>query len=647
MDSVRSFLLGLGFSRFEAGRLSEIFGDSEAVISFLETPNGRSYLGRIVEPSSVRAAHMQFTRIWNGTNLYSSLEPFGVPTEDIYRFFLECNEDENECLKILASDPYRLVFDVHSPFPAVDKASVIFDCENGSRTEAAVYAGLLLAEHGMEESGYDSALGQTVSEVAGSTCLPVGKLLEIAGLLLGDSDAEAILAAAKRLHCKKKLLLTKKVLDGEKTLVAIRLETAKYEFAAGEIIKELLASERPAYSINPYKAIDDAQYALGLHLSYEQAGAVHQALTNRISVLTGGPGTGKTQTVKILLEAFRRLSGNGKVQLMAPTGQAAKRMEASTGCKASTIHSALGIYPGETDPSKASDIYASLIVVDECSMIDTSLFSMLLQHIGNAILVVAGDVDQLPSIGAGNVLTELIKCVPTTRLTKIFRQDGDAADIAYNAARIKAGSARMIESERFSFIEADSSAEIQKAVCDVYSKEVESVGLDNVIVLTPLRRKTMTGVNQLNKVLRKTCSEEKRYVAYGDTRIYQNDKIIFLKNRYGLSNGSHGFVTRVGQDYAECSFDGKKVTLSGSQLSWIVPAYAETIHKSQGDEYRVVILVADKNHSATKSMIYTAITRAKDKLICVGAKDAFWAASRNCGGQRCSLISSLVLEGQA
>lgn len=640
---MRTFLLNLGLSSYEASKLIDVYGESAATISLFGSLTGRKELASVIDSSSVEVAHLKLCRIWNAKKLFALLEPFGVPAELIYRFYVQSDEDEEECLRKLSADPYRLVFDCFAPFPSVDAAAKgIGTVDPAKRIQAAVYSALLLAEHGTEDSGSDK-ISEAVQKVAGSTCLPIRKLIALAKKLLGDdTDAEDILDAARKLHFEKKILLTRKSFDGEQTLVAFRSELAECEFGAAEIIRSLLTSGEIRYAQSPYKAIDAAQQSLGLYLSFEQVNAVKQALTSRISVITGGPGTGKTQTQKVLLEAYRRLSGGGSVLLMAPTGQAAKRMETATGYPASTIHSALGIYPGETDPRRANDLTAGLIVIDEASMVDAQLFYMLLKHIGNAALVIAGDVDQLPSIGAGDILAELIKCVPVSRLTKIFRQDGDAADIAYNAARIKVGSPKMIESERFSFIEAESSQDIQKAVCEVYSKEAAEAGIENVAVLTPLRRKTKTGVNQLNKELRKTCSDATRYVTHGDMRIYLNDKVVFLKNRYGLNNGTKGFVEKVGKDSVECVFPGKNIVLSGSQLSWIVPAYAETIHKSQGDEFKVVIVVADKAHCPTKAMTYTAVTRSKDKLIVVGSRTAFMESCQRLPERRYTLLSSLV-----
>ena len=641
---MRTYLSNLGFSGYEIDRLIDAFGSPDKVISLLGSENGRKELSSVVESSSVKLCHSNFCRTWLAKKLYEKLSSSSIPEDCIYRFFIASGEDEDMCLKLLEADPYRLVFEVKAPFPSVDALAKTYGLvDSFARTKAAVYSTLLLAENGSED-----ASDEDISSLAGSTCLPADKLISISESLLGDTASDEIIAAAKRLHFEKKILLTKKDLAGEKSLVAMRPEIARCEFDSAKAICRMLSADSLRYDANPYEVIDASQAALGLYLSHEQVNAVYQSLTHRISVITGGPGTGKTQTLKVLLETFRRLSGGKAVQLMAPTGQAAQRMETATGYSASTVHKALGIFPGETDPDKAFDISSDLIVCDEASMIDASLFSLLLKHLKeNAILVIVGDVDQLPSIGAGNTLAELIACVPTARLTKIFRQDGDAADIAHNAARIKAGSSKMIESNRFSYVKASGSADIQKAVCNVYAKEVEEAGLENVIVLTPLRRKTKTGVNQLNQALRKTCSDSKRYISYAGNRIYLNDKVIFLKNRYGLSNGSQGFVTKVGKDGVEATFGDKKITLSGSQLTWITPAYAETIHKSQGDEYKVVIIVADEHHPVSKPLMYTAITRSRDKAIIVGQPSVLEKACKTQGGKRYSLLSSLVKEGEA
>ena len=652
---MKTFLQGLGFSAFEVKKLLSNFGKRS--LELLKTPEGRYLLSKEVESASIRAAHMQYTRIWTGTKLYQSLEPFGVQTESIYRFFLSCGGDaegddakeaEREALSQLKKNPYTLVIEYGALFPPVDKAreTLAPDADLGEeRVEAAVYSALRLSERGSEEFGKDK-FSRIIDEVSGSTCLPIGRLITLSQLLLKDTaTADEIVDAAKSLHKQKKVLLTKKKdLDGNSVVYAYRQASAEAEFAAAELLKERLSSKACISSDkNPYEVIDTSQASLGLYLSYEQVDAVMMALTHNVSVITGGPGTGKTQTQKVLLEAFRRLYGNLPVTLMAPTGQAAKNMTKATGKSATTIHLALGIMPGEKDLRRASDLKNGLIVVDESSMLDRDLLWMVLAKAPkDAKVVFIGDADQLPSVGAGNVLAELTKCVPTARLTKIFRQEGDAADIAYNAARIKVGTTKMIEGERFTFIEADKSEDIQKAVCRLYKEETERVGDDNVIVLSPLRRNTKTGVNQLNVAIRKTVSSEKRYIEHAGIRLYQKDKIVFLKNKHGLVNGDIGVISEIRKDSAVCKFGDKEIILSGSKLGWITPAYAETIHKSQGDEYPVVILVADKLHRSTRAMTYTAVTRSREKVYVVGSRDAFETSIKNAATGRCSCLSAIA-----
>lgn len=643
---MKTFLINLGFSGFEADRLISRFGDS--VLSFFDTAEGRNKLSGVIERSSIKAAHIQYCRIWSAPMVFRLLESFGIPETKVYEYYLLCGEKEDSCLAALKDDPYDLVFSVGAPFSSVDDAASFFAESEGytldtdMRTEAAVYSVLLLAENGNDETG-KGPFSELISEVAGSTCLPLGKLTLLCQMMVDDLSSDATLDAAKRLHRKRQILLTRKTVGGKSALYAYTESMAEKEFGAAGLVRSRLSSCPVRYDSNLYSVIDGAQAALDLYLSHEQVEAVHRSLTSRISVITGGPGTGKTATQKVLLESFRRLSRNGRILLMAPTGQAAKNMTKATGHSAQTMHLALGINPERPDDSaSAKDLHADLIVVDEASMIDATMFYHLLKHTPDeALLVIVGDPDQLPSIGAGNVLSELIRSVPVSKLTKVFRQGSDS-DIAYNASRIRAGSSQMIESDRFSFIEANSSAEIQKRVCSLYKEVYEAAGPENVIVLSPLRRKGKTGVNQLNIALRKVVSDSKHYVSYDNIRIYEGDKIVFLKNRLGLVNGDIGFVKRVHRNTAVCIFGDKKITLSGSQLSCIAPAFAETIHKSQGDEYRTVILVADKSHRMSRPMAYTAITRSRDRIYIVGTKDAFSDAINTAASERYSCLSALI-----
>ena len=647
---MKTLLKSLGFSSYEADKLIKEFG--EMPLRLLSSERGRKTLAEEVDSASVNAAYVEFCRIHSAKNLFSFLEPQGFSKNTIYELLRLNDENEEKALDSVRTDPFGTVFSVDAPFKAAESLAKKVGFNGSERkAEAAVYSALCMAEKGVEEPD-DSKIGKYLEDKAGSLCLPLSEAIEAAEILLKSKtiSSEMVVEAAHRLHRRKMMLLTKKKgADGKTVMYAYRARSAEVEFYSAERLKERieLAKNRPIhYEGSPFKEIDNAQARLGVSLSYEQSDAVYNALTNRISVITGGPGTGKTATQKVLLEAYKRLSRNKPVLLMAPTGQAAKRMSQATGYPASTIHSALGISPGESDLKAGRDLKPGLIILDETSMVDAPLFCMLLRHVSrDTILVIVGDINQLPSIGAGAVLRELIECVPTARLTKVFRQ-GDGSDIAINAARINIGTAKMIEGEKFSFIEASTSEEIQKKVCEEYARQVDLVGADNVVVLTPFRKSTPTGVNALNAALRKALNKDKsRYVKHENMKVYEGDKIIFLRNKFGLVNGEVGVAEKIVGDKVKCRFREKSILLSGTELSMIIPAYSQTVHKSQGAEYPVVILVADTAHSRlnSKKLVYTAVTRSKEKLICIGQKKAaFEAAVMNPTAERYSNLATIV-----
>ena len=281
--------------------------------------------------------------------------------------------------------------------------------------------------------------------------------------------------------------------------------------------------------------------------------------------------------------------------------------------------------PGASKESRET-LSESLIICDEASMIDSYVFRELMLSVSeHSTIVFVGDVAQLPSVSAGNVLAELIasESVPVTRLTKIFRQ-GDNS-IAFNCAKIQAGNPRLDLDASFEFIEKKSSKAISKEVVEIYKREAEANGADSVVVLTPYRRSTKTGVNSLNNALRKALKDID-HLTYcqqkSGLRIYTGDKITFLRNRDGLVNGETGTAVRCYGDKAVCRFGDKEITLSGDDLSCIEPAFAQTVHKSQGLEYPVCIIVLDEKHQnmLSREIVYTAISRSKKKCICVGQR---------------------------
>ena len=204
----------------------------------------------------------------------------------------------------------------------------------------------------------------------------------------------------------------------------------------------------------------------------------------------------------------------------------------------------------------------------------------------------------------------------------------------------------MIESDKFYFIECSGSEAIAEVTCNEYKRLVAEHGADNVIVLTPFRRHTPTCVNELNRTLRKAVSDGKKhnFISVGGVRIYEEDKVLFLKNKFGLVNGDVGYVVKTWRGGCECKFGDKTVKLSGSELNWIVPAYSQTVHKSQGMEYPIVLIVTDKAHArmATRPIYFTALTRAKDQVVIVGEKEVFEDAVRTTPKHRYSRLADFV-----
>lgn len=360
-------------------------------------------------------------------------------------------------------------------------------------------------------------------------------------------------------------------------------------------------------------------------LSDEQCNAVCMALNNPISIITGGPGTGKTMIQKSIINATQKLIPKAKILLAAPTGRAARRMSESTGYPAHTIHSALGIYAGADDQQEVEQLDCDLLLIDEFSMVDSNVARLLFSAIPNKTRVImVGDKQQLPSVGPGAVLRELIasEVIPVTTLTNVFRQ-AKGSSIGVNSRRMIVGNTTMFEDESFVFIEKKTSDEIAEAVRELYKKNMDTYGMDEIMVLSPYRRSTSTGVNLLNKELQKLVHD-------GDVENFTvNDKVMYTKNDNGLANGDVGFITKIetkdNEHFVTVDFGNGEVVLEDDAIENLDLAYATTIHKSQGSEAKLVIMVSDRSHAymLRRNLVYTGVTRAKQALIIVGDKKTF------------------------
>ena len=374
------------------------------------------------------------------------------------------------------------------------------------------------------------------------------------------------------------------------------------------------------------------------------------ALASKVLVVTGGPGVGKTTIVNAIL---RILSAKGvKLLLCAPTGRAAKRMNEATGLEAKTIHRLLEVDPkgGGFRRDDANPLDCDLLVVDETSMVDVLLMNALVKAIPDkAALLIVGDVDQLPSVGPGQVLTDVIAsgAIPVVRLTEVFRQAAESR-IILNAHRINQGAIpdlRKPEAESdFYFVEAeDPEAAVPLIVELVKTRIPRRFGLDpirDIQVLCPMNRGGV-GARSLNIELQAALNPagERKVERFGWT-FAPGDKVMQVENDYDkeVYNGDIGYVKDVDADEGEltASFDGRSVVYGFGELDTLVPAYAATIHKSQGSEYPAVVIPVMTQHYTMlqRNLLYTGITRGKRLVVMVGQKKAVAIAVRSVNGRR-------------
>lgn len=414
-----------------------------------------------------------------------------------------------------------------------------------------------------------------------------------------------------------------------------RSKTAYAESNLAELLSRQLRSARSHSYGDLDAALDAEELRMKVKFAPEQREAVKMALTQGVSVITGGPGTGKSMILRAILDIYRRQNPGKEICLCAPTGRAARRMEQATGLGASTVHKALGLLAGEDgDYGEPQALDADIILVDEVSMMDIYLAGRLLEAVkSRAQVVLIGDSDQLPSVGPGAVLSEMIASerIPVVRLDKVFRQN-DGSRIAVNAKLIRHGNLSLEYGNDFMFVDSANLSDSASRIAELYMQEVARYGVDNVAMLSPYRQKTETGVNALNEMLRELVNppdEGKPEVVCGKRKFRVGDKVMQVKNFEDVSNGDIGYIRNIfkfGDETTVCvDFgDGRNMEYDSSELDMLDLGYASTIHKAQGAEYQSVIINLQCAHHImlTRPLIYTAITRGKDRVIIVGERRA-------------------------
>lgn len=437
------------------------------------------------------------------------------------------------------------------------------------------------------------------------------------------------------------LIETQSILE-EKGRVWIRpLFLAEVGIAQG--FARLLSSSCSIREVQVEKALEWVQSKLGIALAKQQIEGVSLALTEKVLVITGGPGTGKSTITKAILSITERLTSH--IALAAPTGRAAKRLQEITGKSASTIHSLLEMDFGSFQFKRGRDnpLACDLLIIDEASMIDTQLMHSLLKAIPNKTrLILVGDSDQLPSVGPGAVLKDVIesKKIPICILTEIFRQARDSAIIT-NAHCINQGKFPNLypgKKSDFLFVELESPEEILEEIVALVTQKLPTRyrfhKLEGIQVLAPMKRGVI-GTENLNRVLQENLNPSIQPLLRMGKRFHVGDKVMQIRNNYQkeVYNGDIGIIVEI--DISEQSlkvlFEGRKVSYDFAELDELFLAYATSVHKYQGSECACIVMPIHSSHYMLlhRHLLYTGITRGKQLVVLVGTKKAIAMAVHN------------------
>ncbi|HBZ55429.1 MAG TPA: ATP-dependent RecD-like DNA helicase, partial [Syntrophobacteraceae bacterium] len=417
------------------------------------------------------------------------------------------------------------------------------------------------------------------------------------------------------------------------------------ETLVAQRLRRLLPASRLQRKLDRDKALLWVQEKLSVKLAPLQAEAVRRSLTDKVLVITGGPGTGKTTLIRAILLLYRQW--NGRVCLAAPTGRAAKRLSEATGHAASTIHRLLEYGPqaGGFQRNEERPLAADLVVVDEASMLDCLLTNHLLKAIPlQATLVLVGDVDQLPSVGPGSVLEDIIASAqfPVVRLTEIFRQ-AQQSQIVVNAHRVREGifpniSAMADNMQDFYFIEKDDPEEVLQVVVKLCRERIPARfrlnAIEDIQVLSPMHRGAI-GAQRLNSELQEALNPQEQTLERNGRSFRLLDKVMQIRNNYDkeVFNGDLGRIRKIDHEnqVLRVEVDGRQVDYGFDELDELVLAYAVTVHKAQGSEYPAVVLPLLTQHylMLQRNLLYTAITRGRRLVVIVGSKRALAIAVRN------------------
>ncbi|MDU1323596.1 MAG: ATP-dependent RecD-like DNA helicase [Clostridiales bacterium] len=570
------------------------------------------------------------------SDLMIYLAPFGVSMK---KAAMIKEEFGDQSLQIVKTDPFQLCRIKGFGFMTVDS---IARKTKVSLKHPMRYAGAI--NYVLDEARVSGHLFLSVDET-------VGRCYD---LLNSDCEAEVVSEGEIRQAISNERLESRIYVEG--TRVYLSYERMCEVKAAKRIVSMILQEDfEEIYDLD--EKIDQAEQTLKQKLAPSQRKAVKLCLSHPISIMTGGPGSGKTTTLRFILDIYKKEYPSNEILLAAPTGRASRRMAEQTGMFASTLHSALGLITDEESPLNDTELLpADLIVVDEFSMVDMRLAYILLERIKpGAQLLIVGDADQLPSVGAGNVLREMIRSekVPTAVLDTIFRQASNSR-IIVNAHAINHNDTHLQYGDDFQMLEVQNAEDAAQLVVKNYLQEVSQHGLENVQILSPFRKRGAVASNALNETIRdlvNPASKRKMELKCGSRVFRVGDRIMQTANRNGVSNGDVGLITGMVKVDDEVFvdirlLDGRELRYSKDMMEDVEFSYCLTIHKSQGQEYPVIIVPVLKEHyiMLRRNLLYTAVTRAKAKVILIGQRQAVYIAIHKCDvGQRNTVLADRIV----
>jgi len=534
----------------------------------------------------------------------------------------------NRAIAVVKNNPYRLATEIFGVgFLSADR--IAQNLGFAKDDQLRVQAGILYVLHQLADDGH--------------VYFPYEPLIDRCREVL-EVERDAVVDALGSLTLDQKVIIE----DLNATLEAYQQNNkavylTRYHLCETGIAKRLKRISQTPQSIRTIdaaKAVQWVQLQLSITLADKQLKAIQCAFDNKVLVITGGPGTGKTTIINAIIKILSKI--NVRIMLAAPTGRAAKRMSEASGYEARTIHRMLeySLQKAGFQRNEDKPLECDVLIIDEASMIDTILMHHLLKAVpAFAMLILVGDVNQLPSVGAGNVLNDIIASgsVPVVTLNQIFRQ-AQASRIITNAHKINSGRLPVIEhtdsfdpENDFYFIEQEDPERVLEIILELAQKRIPQRfgcnAIDDIQVLTPMH-KGVVGASNLNRQLQTVLNPGEGGIVRGDRTYRVNDKVMQIRNNYDkdVFNGDIGRIAQIRYEDQEVivSFEDRAVTYDFSELDEIVLAYAISVHKSQGSEYPVVVFPVLTQHYILlqRNLIYTAVTRGKNLVVMVGSRKA-------------------------